>query len=252
MRASPIRLEALRRSLARMEGRAAANADRFDLGYEAADACLGGLNRGALHEVQAGSGADLASADGFALGLAVRAAEKGFIVWVVQTMATTEVGLPYGEGLADWGLDPSRMLFVRTRDAASLLASGEDCLRSAALGAVVLSIWAEPKALSLTAQRRLALAARESGTPAILVRSRLADQAGPAESRWAVSSAPSQALLAGAPGRPVLTVRLEKSRTGAKPGQWLMEWLSDGRRFCEPASVSGDLVPLAAQRPTAA
>ena len=252
MRDPALRLEALRRRLARMDGRAPSDASRFDLGHPAVDADLGGLNRCALHEVQAGTGADLASADGFALGLAARAAGTGVIVWIVQSMTATEAGLPYGAGLVDWGLDPARMLFVRTRDAGSLLAAGEDALRSGALGAVVMSIWAEPRALSLTAQRRLALGARECGTAAILVRSRAAAQAGPAETRWTITAAPSRALEDGAPGRPALTVRLDKNRTGAKPGQWVMEWRSDERRFADLASVSGDLVPLVAQRSAAA
>ena len=252
MRNPALRLEALRRRLARMEGRAPSDAGRFDLGHTRADACLGGLNRRALHEVQAAFSADLASADGFALGLAARAAGDGFIAWIVQTMTTTEAGLPYGEGLADWGLDPGRMLFVRTRDATSLLAAGEDALKSGALGAVVMSVWAAPKALNLTATRRLALAARESGTAAILVRSGAVDQAGAAETRWTVRAAPSRPLEAGAPGRPVLTVRLDKNRTGANPGQWMMEWCRDERGFADLAAISGGLVPVAAQRPTAA
>lgn len=252
MTTSPLRLEALRRRLARMEGRAPSDAGRFDLGHPSADACLGGLNRRALHEVQAASGADLVSADGFALGLAARAAGDGFIAWVVQTMTTAETGLPYGEGLADWGLEPGRMLFVRTRDATGLLAAGEDALKSGALGAVVMSVWAAPKALNLTATRRLALAARESGTAAILVRSGAVDQAGASETRWTITSAPSRALEAGAPGRPVLTVRLDKNRTGANPGQWMMEWRNDECGFTDLAAVSGDLVPVATQRPAAA
>ena len=252
MRDTTLRLEALRRRLARMEGQEPSDAGRFDLGHTHADACLGGLNRRALHEVQAASGADLATADGFALGLAARSAGDGFIVWIVQAMTTTETGLPYGEGLADWGLDPSRMLFVRTRDAQSLLAASEDALKSGAPGAVVMSVWAEPKALNLTATRRLALAARESGTAAILVRSGVNGQAGASETRWTITSVPSRALEAGAPGRPALTARLDKNRTGAKPGQWMMEWCRDGRGFTDLAPLSGGLVPLAAQRPAAA
>ena len=252
MGASAIRLEALRRRLALMEGRAASDADRFDLGHEAADAWLGGLNRRALHEIHAASGGDMASADGFSLGLAARAAGAGYIAWIVQSMATAEAGLPYGEGLADWGLDPGRVLFVRTRDAQALLAAAEDCLKSGALGAVVMSVWGEPKALNLTATRRLALAARESGTVALLVRTGAGVQAGAAETRWTIASAPSRPLEAGAPGRPVLTARLEKSRTGANPGQWMMEWRSDARGFGEIETVSGGLVPLAGQRPAAA
>lgn len=252
MRASTVRLEALRRRLARMEGRTASDADRFDLGYEGVDAWLGGLNRRALHEVHAASGADMASADGFSLGLAVRAAGSGHIAWIVQAMNLTEAGLPYGEGLADWGLDPGRVLFVRTRDASALLAAAEDCLKSGALGAVVMSVWGEPKSLNLTATRRLALASRESGTVGLLVRTGAGAQAGAAETRWTISSAPSRPLEAGAPGRPVLTARLEKSRTGANPGQWMMEWRSDARGFGEAETISGGLVPLAGQRPAAA
>lgn len=235
-----------------MEGRAASDADRFDLGHPAVDAWLGGLNRRALHEIHAASSADLASTDGFALGLAARAAGGGYIAWIVQSMVTAEAGLPYGEGLRAWGLDPGRMLLVRTRDTQTLLAAGEEALRSGALGAVLLSAWGSPKALNLTAERRLALAARESGAPALLIRAGSRSGASSAaETRWAISSAPSRPLEAGAPGRPALTVRLERSRTGAEPGQWVMEWRSDEAAFGARETVSGGLVPLAAERPAA-
>lgn len=252
MPAAGLRLEALRRRLARMEGGAASGVDRFNLGYERVDACLGGLNRRALHEVHAASGADLASADGFSLGLAIRAANGGFIAWIVQSMTLREAGLPYGEGLADWGVDPGRVLFVRAGNAQILLAAAEDCLKSGALGAVIMSVWGEPRTLGLTATRRLALASRESGAVGILVRSGTGIQASAAETRWIISSAPSQALEAGAPGRPVLTARLEKSRTGANPGQWMMEWRGDVRGFAEAKTIPGGMVSLVGQRPAAA
>ena len=251
MSASPDRIEALRRRLARIEDRQPVNADRFDLGHHAADAVLGGLSRRGLHEIYPGTSADMASADGFALGLAARAAKGGYIVWVAQAVAVSEAGLPYGEGLKEWGLDPGRVLFVRTPDARSLLVAAEDALKSGAVAAVMMSVWGEPRVLGLTAERRLSLAA-QTGSMALLVRAHAEPSPGAAETRWSIRSVSSKPLEADAPGRPTLGVKLVRSRTGAAPEEWIMEWDNETKCFVQPAPISGGMVPLPADRPAAA
>ena len=88
------------------------------------DATLsGGLERAALHEVYAAGAADLAAATGFALGLALRAAQgeaargERSILWVRQDFVDAETGRLHAPGLNELGLDPARLLLVRARDA---------------------------------------------------------------------------------------------------------------------------------------
>ncbi len=252
MRASPQRLEALRRRLASIEDRAPSDASRFTLGIDRLDSALGGgLLRGGLHEVYAQAAGDVAAADGFGLGLGLRAAGDGYLAWIVQTMAVTEAGLPYGAGLQAWGADPARILFVRVRHATELLAAAEEALKSRALGAVIMSVWGSPRTLNLTTARRLALSA-QSGTTAVLIRAAAEPAPSAAETRWSVRSVPSEPLEANAPGRPSLAARLLRARQGFEQSEWLMEWDCEAGGFDQPAAVFGGMVSLPADRPAAA
>jgi protein ImuA len=68
--------------------------------------------------------------------------------------------------LAQAGLDPDRVIIVEAGDEASLLGCCEEGLRHGGLGAVV----GEIAKLSMTASRRLKLAAETSGTLALAIR----------------------------------------------------------------------------------
>lgn len=206
-----------------------------------------GLAQGAVHEVYAASGRQAPIADGFSLALALREFRPPF-VWVREDRGRHETGGLYGGGLSEWGATPDDLLLVRAPDAARLLAAGEEALRSGAAGAVLMSGWGEAKAFTLTASRRLALAAEQGKTTAILVRANAHPQPSAAETRWAVEAAPSRALDARAPGRPAFKVSLLRSRAGLATDEWIMEWDRESRSFVEP-EASGRLVPVAARRP---
>src|SRR6187401_2752160 len=84
----------------------------FSLGLASVDAPLGGgLIKAALHEVLAKSVGDAASATGFALALALRAAE-GDVLWARHGLSALEAGAPYGPGLVELGVDPDRLTLV--------------------------------------------------------------------------------------------------------------------------------------------
>lgn len=251
MPASPS-IYGLRERLSRLGGGMGADADglRLGLGIAPLDRRLnGGLKAHALHEVMAASGGQATAANGFALGLAARAGAD--LVWVHDRLGGQEAGLPYGPGLREWGLNPGRVLLVRVRDAASLLAAAEEALRSGAADAVVMSGWGEGRAHGLTASRRLALAAEQGRTLALLVRAGAAPAPSAADTRWSIRAVPSVALEAGAPGRPAFGATLLRSRGGAAPGEWIMEWDGERRSFVEP-KASGGLVSLPARRPLGA
>lgn len=135
------------------------------------DRALGGLATGALYEVAPARMSDLAAAGGFALGLAVRfaASAPGAIVWVSDEFSAHENGAPYAPGLARHGLDPARVVFVRTAGGQDLLWALEEAARCKGNAAVLADLWGAARLFDLVAARRVTQAARTSGTPAILI-----------------------------------------------------------------------------------
>lgn len=210
------------------------------------------LATGALHDFYAAAPSDAVTVNALGLGLALRAAAGRPIVWGLHEMMSQEAGRPYGSGLHEMGAAPRDLLLVRARDVQTLLAVGEEALRSPAVGAVLLSAWGEARAFSLTASRRLALAAETGGATLFLARAGADPCPSAAETRWSVRSCASQPLEGGAPGRPSFSATLLRRRGGGATGTWIMEWDRERRSFCAPTPLSGDLVPLVAQRPAAA
>jgi protein ImuA len=219
---------------------------------EGGDNAFAPLATGVLHDFYATTPADAVAVNAFGLGMAIRAAAGRPIVWGLHEMMGQEAGPPHGPGLHEMGLSPRDVLLVRTRDVQTLLAVGEEALRSPAVGAVLLSAWGEARAFSLTASRRLALAAETGGVTLFLARAGASPCPSAAETRWSVASAASEPLEGGAPGRPSFSATLLRRRGGGATGNRIMEWDREQASFRSPAPLSGGLVPLAAQRPAAA
>jgi len=94
--------------------------------------------------------------------------------------------LPYAPALAAAGIDPERLLIVRTRSPQETLWATEQALRSAACGAVL----AWPAAARYPDLRRLQLAAEKGGGLAVLFRApQVAAAASPAPLRLALDTA---------------------------------------------------------------
>lgn len=94
--------------------------------------------------------------------------------------------LPYAPALDAAGIDLAKLLLVRTPSLADTLWAAEQCLRSAACGAVLL--W--PEQLKYTELRRLQLAAEGTGAIAVLFRPpSAAESASPAALRLALNTA---------------------------------------------------------------
>ena len=157
---------------------------------------------GVLHDLYAAAPADAVAVNAFGLGMALAVAGGRPIVWGLHEMMAQEAGRPHGPGLHEMGLSPRDLLLVRTRDVQTLLAVGEEALRSPAVGAVLLSAWGEARAFNLTASRRLALAAETGGGTLFLARAGALPCPSAAETRWSVASCSSEPLEGGAPGRP--------------------------------------------------
>ncbi|MDN5567655.1 MAG: damage-inducible protein [Paracoccus sp. (in: a-proteobacteria)] len=170
-----------------------------------------GLAIGCLHEVAGGgTGAvDGAAAACFAAGIAARLA--GPVLWCV-----TQADL-FAPGLEQAGLSPERVIYVEAGDDMAVLACMEEGLRHGGLGAVV----ADVAHLSMTASRRLHLAAKASGTTGIALRRwrRQMDagdfgQPTAAMTRWRVSVLPSSPLPVAGIGRPRWLIELIRARAG--------------------------------------
>ncbi len=211
------------------------------LGHGPADACLkGGLRQGALHEVFAAEAGHAASAAGFALMLALRAAApRPWLMWIRQDFAALEDAEPCAAGLLELGHDPSRLLMVRVADAAGVLRAAGEGLATPSLGAVVIEPWGEPKLFDLATSRRLTLAAARTNVTAILLRPGAAPWPSAAETRWLVRAAKSLARKDDW-GTPVFDASLVRNRHGTT-GQWVMEWNCDEccfRQAAHPRAVA--------------
>jgi protein ImuA len=145
---------------------------------------------------------------------------------------------------------------VRARDGEGVLRAGAEAARCAALSAVLIEPWGEPRPFDLTASRRLALAAEASGVPVLLLRVAAAEAPSAARTRWQVRALASRALEANAPGAPAFALRLLRQRGGAAEREWRVEWDRDRHCFAErslfdrsartdhAAPLSRPLVPL--------
>lgn len=206
-------LAALRQKIAQLEGEGARVREALPFGIPVLDRRLpqGGLALGCLHEVAGGgNGAvDGAAASCFAAGIAARL--PGTVLWCV-----TQADL-FAPGLEQAGLPPDRVIHVEAGDDRSVLASMEEGLRHGGLAAVVGDV----ARLSMTASRRLHLAAKGSGTTGIALRRwrRQADagdfgQPTAAMTRWRISVLPSTPLPVPGVGRARWLIELIRARAG--------------------------------------
>ena len=183
-------VEELRERIRCLEGGARHSRAVLPFGVNAIDEHLpeGGLALGALHEAAGGgTGAvDGAAAALFAAGIAART--RGPVLWCVTRQDL------FAPALAQAGLAPDRVIYVEAGDEKAVLACFEEALRHPKLGAVV----GEIAHLSMTASRRLQLAAEGSGVIGLALR-RWRRRAEASEfryptasvTRWRVSALPS-------------------------------------------------------------
>jgi protein ImuA len=221
----------------------------------------GGLARGALHEVVADETRQGAVAAGFTLALVAQLARErsGAVMWVVDGATLAEVGPLHGDGLHQMGIDPARMLVVKTRSPEDTLWALEEGAGCRGLVSVVGEFQRAPKALDLTATRRLALRARAGGVSAFVLRHGQGQGLGhglashvpasAAVTRWRLEAAPSGHLenFSGGVGRPTWRARLERNRQG-RTGTFDLEWNHDKRIF-QPAAHRQPVAAEAGERP---
>lgn len=253
MRESVDHLAMLKRELASIAGGERLLAGgRIATGHETLDIALGGgLARGRVHELFAAEGDDGPSAAGFVAMLALLAAGRGSpILWLRTDEAERCGGRLHAPGLIELGGDPDALVLAVAPDSKALLRGAADAARCQGLKALVVECRGKCSALDLTASRRLALAAEHSGVTLFLLRLEAEPVPSAADTRWAVSAAPSQALEANAPGAPMFEIELLRRRAGPAGMRWQLEWNRDRLIFREPA-LSGAVVSLSSRRPVA-
>ena len=220
------------------------DAGQVAFGVEALDARLGGgLVQAALHEIYAEAPLDAASAAAFALLLAWRASQGKPVLWVREE-AGPRRGRPYGHGLAELGIAPDRLILVEAPDIIAALRAGADITRCGAVGAVIIELAGKARALDLTASRRLALAAGQSGVTTLVLRINAEPASSAAYTRWQVGSAPSTPLPANAPGLPAFEVSLLRHRGGIAGIEARLEWNRDRQSF-DQAPLPGAVPAIA-------
>lgn len=245
-------LAELRTRLAGIGGGGAAPVDAVKTGSVHVDARLGsGLVRAALHEVFAANPDDSSAAAGFVLLLALRGAASKPVIWVREDRVERGHGRLYAPGLVELGVDPAGILLVTGSDALAVLRAGADIVGCGAVGAVMIEPWGKAPVLDLTASRRLAMAAAQSGVLTLVLRSGADPGPSAATTRWRVSAAPSDMLAAQAPGHPAFDISLLRHRGGIAGFDARVEWDRDTKSFRD-AALSGRVPATAPGRTLAA
>jgi protein ImuA len=193
----------------------------------------GGLTREALHEIFAAAPADITSATGLTLALAARAAAGRSVLLARQDILDAETGALNAAGLNEMGFDPERFILVLARNVEGALRAGEQAVRCADLGAVMIQTWGESSLLNLTTSRRLSLASAKSGVPVFILRGAASPSPSAAATRWKIQALPSRALEANAPGFPAFELNLLRHRGGVAGHVWRVEWDRDRKCFQE-------------------
>ena len=134
------------------------------------------------------------------------------------------------------GLHADRVVHVEAGSDTNVLTAMEECLRQPGLAGVV----GEVTKRSLTATRRLQLAAETSGVTAFLFRrgsraDALAD-GNAAVTRWRITASPSERLDVLSIARARWLVALERAR-GAEPRSWIVEACDAQGRLALPAAL---------------
>jgi protein ImuA len=240
----PDTLESLRRTVAGIQGLGDISQDNqsVSLGVPKLDAALGGgLPRATLHDLIPAAPLCLGAAMGFGLSLAIRASESlgtraaKPLLWLQTDFARHEAGALYGPGFERFGLPMERLIVLRVPRAIDALWAMEEALRCGAVGSVITELTNDDA--DLTATRRLALAARDSGGIGFLLRHRSCIGLSAATTRWEIAGAPGARDAYGGFGATTFLLDLVKNRRGTC-GRWNISWDHHARTFTPAVSLS--------------
>ncbi|MFK8032731.1 MAG: ImuA family protein [Hyphomicrobiales bacterium] len=207
-----------------------------------------GLEPGVLHELRCRQSRDSGALAGFAFGLLSRMTLRKTkpVLWISAPFADTSNMTLFPQGLANWGFDPARLVLVQPLTFMQALWAADEAAKCTDLAAIVLHIEGHPKALDMTATRRLSLRASESGTTSLILRQSGEEEATAAATRWCIAPHPSHAFRSkpvGAAGQDVgfsaVFSHLERNRQGATSSAPLI-WNHQIRGFRHVANQDTD------------
>ena len=173
-------------------------------------------------------------AQGFGAG-GLDADDRRGVLWVQDKASLRLSGRPYRPGLpTDLR---ARVIHVAAKSPEDALFALEEGLRCRELACVIGEVAGNPKALSLTASRRLSLAAEKHGVPLFLVRHDAQRDLSSARMRWEVRSAPSSPPRwnEAAPGAPAWQAGLFRARTH-REGKWILH--DDGTQLVAERDIA--------------
>jgi protein ImuA len=184
---------------------------------------------------------------GFALAWAQMLCPDGLMVWAAPEICCAEEGAPNAEGLAQFGLSLERLLIVRARTQGEALWAAEQALK-VPRALTLATIAPAGKGVSLTATRRLLLAAEKHQTRAVLLR---LDAAGASAAwmRWRIGAAPSRGADREL-GAPAFVADLIRNRAGPASLRFLLDWSAHEHAFADRA-MDGAASAAAPDRPAA-
>lgn len=236
MIAPPGDIESLRARIDRIQGGRRRAKLALAFGIDPLDERLpeGGLSRGVTHEIAGGgqNAGDGPAAALFAAGIAART--RGKVLWCLSRPDL------FAPALAQVGLAPDRVIYVEAKDEKTVLACMEEGL---AHGGPVVVV-GEVARLSMTASRRLNLAAEKTGCLAILLRrwsrpNEAADVGRPtaAATRWRISASSAAPLPVPGIGRARWRVELIRCR-GGTTADLELEACDETGRLAFPSDLS--------------
>ncbi|HSG32935.1 MAG TPA: hypothetical protein VLA37_00250 [Sphingomonadaceae bacterium] len=147
--------------------------------------------------------------------------DRRWLLWVQDRASLRLTGRPYRPGLPPQLR--ARLVHVAARSPEDALFALEEGLRCRELACVIGELAGNPRALGLTASRRLSLAAEKHGVPLFLIRHDAERDLSSARMRWDIRSAPSSRPRwnEAAPGAPAWQAELFRAR-GHRQGQWIL------------------------------
>jgi protein ImuA len=235
-------MEALRGHIARLE-KALPQLDKdrsrslpWTFGVADIDAHLAaqGLARYGLHDVSPRDYGEVPAAMRVTLALALRrlgdASERRPLLWCRLAREVREYGNLYGHGVEFMGLPRHRFVTVTLKRPVDVLWVAEEALKSGAVSVVITD--ADARHTSLTATRRLSLAAQAGKSSGLMVFTTPQSGATASHTRWIAAAARSQPppYDAQAPGLVAWNLELVRAR-GGRPGAWVVEWQDAPHRF---------------------
>lgn len=214
--------QALQAEINRMQGFGKVSEYVQNAGFEPFSGAFPGrcFPTGALHELISYESSDAACTTGFITALAGKFAQKGGLcLWISPGRKV------FPTGMAHFGLQPSRVIFINVTKVKEALWVVEEALKCEALSVVV----AEIKELGFTESRRFQLAVERSGVTGFIHRfAPKSENATACTARWKITALPGF-VSDGLPGvgHSSWQVNLAKVRNG-KPASWQISWMGGG------------------------